>query len=366
MMTNEKLTRRSARYAKTVQNENGETFKFDHYGKIELESFLSTKRAHRLTNIESGEEIILSSYMLDKDNYIITERRYEPLLDSLWELAGRAHTGTSFNPEKRQEQTIEEHEDLLHEDLVNMPEEFRADYIEKFKEMYGNMLSAKSRCTSTMIAGAANYNVRRHDKVNGWERSASDRFYVWREKRLTSIYKTAENNRRNSLTDAQRFAEDFKPLKQEILEAYVMKASWQKPLLYGFLERRALKGEVELMQLSIDYMTELGEKKGQIFTTRHKIWKLVELATAARERLNDTSTTETTATDMGVCEVVRNEEVDRLQLIFDGKPSQEIITLLKKNGYRWSPRFSAWQRQLTLNATRGLDSLLKSITELSA
>ena len=47
--------------------------------------------------------------------------------------------------------------------------------------------------------------------------------------------------------------------------------------------------------------------------------------------------------------VINNEE-NRLQLIFDDKPEENIHTILKKNGFRWSGRFNAWQRQLTENA----------------
>ena len=42
-------------------------------------------------------------------------------------------------------------------------------------------------------------------------------------------------------------------------------------------------------------------------------------------------------------------EAMRVQLIFDGKPDDETRELLKQNGFRWSPRNSAWQRQLTAN-----------------
>lgn len=42
-------------------------------------------------------------------------------------------------------------------------------------------------------------------------------------------------------------------------------------------------------------------------------------------------------------------EAMRVQLIFDGKPDDETRELLKRNGFRWSPRNSAWQRQLTAN-----------------
>ena len=49
-------------------------------------------------------------------------------------------------------------------------------------------------------------------------------------------------------------------------------------------------------------------------------------------------------------EIVRNLEADRLQILIDEKPDDETRAALKQNGFRWSPRYSAWQRQLTQNA----------------
>ena len=43
-------------------------------------------------------------------------------------------------------------------------------------------------------------------------------------------------------------------------------------------------------------------------------------------------------------------EQNRLQILFDGKPDEETRAALKSNGFRWSPKNQAWQRQLTRNA----------------
>lgn len=42
-----------------------------------------------------------------------------------------------------------------------------------------------------------------------------------------------------------------------------------------------------------------------------------------------------------------NSETMRVQFLFDGKPDEEIRTLLKSEGFRWAPSQGAWQRQLT-------------------
>ena len=55
----------------------------------------------------------------------------------------------------------------------------------------------------------------------------------------------------------------------------------------------------------------------------------------------------------------------RLQLIFDGKPKEEVRNILKKNGFRWSPHYGAWQRQLTDNAIYSLKRVTEAIKAIA-
>lgn len=41
--------------------------------------------------------------------------------------------------------------------------------------------------------------------------------------------------------------------------------------------------------------------------------------------------------------LTENKDVNRIQFIFDGKPTENIRAELKKRGFRWSPYNSAWQ-----------------------
>jgi len=45
--------------------------------------------------------------------------------------------------------------------------------------------------------------------------------------------------------------------------------------------------------------------------------------------------------------ILENREANRLQIIFDGKPSEDTRKALKGNGFRWSPTEGAWQRQIS-------------------
>ncbi len=49
--------------------------------------------------------------------------------------------------------------------------------------------------------------------------------------------------------------------------------------------------------------------------------------------------------DSGV--IVTNEKINRIQIIFDSKPDEDVRRELKSWGFRWSPRERAWQAQRT-------------------
>lgn len=51
-------------------------------------------------------------------------------------------------------------------------------------------------------------------------------------------------------------------------------------------------------------------------------------------------------------QIVRNAAENRLQILFDDIPDADTRAALKSNGFRWSPKNKAWQRQLTDNAER--------------
>lgn len=60
-------------------------------------------------------------------------------------------------------------------------------------------------------------------------------------------------------------------------------------------------------------------------------------------------------------EVVMNKAENRVQIIFDGKPDADIRTKLKGAGFRWAPSQNAWQRQLTENGIRAAKEITKGL-----
>jgi hypothetical protein len=73
---------------------------------------------------------------------------------------------------------------------------------------------------------------------------------------------------------------------------------------------------------------------------------------STRDRINSLSAIkgrETKEKDFGDYTFIENTEIMRFQFIFNGKPSEEIRSLLKSNGFKWAPSQNAWQRQITAN-----------------
>ena len=87
---------------------------------------------------------------------------------------------------------------------------------------------------------------------------------------------------------------------------------------------------------------ELSSLRGKIKRIQARLADLDKLQAAAQQPDN------TTKFDGG--EIVRNAEENRLQILFDEIPDADTRDALKSNGFRWSPRKKAWQRQLTQNA----------------
>lgn len=59
--------------------------------------------------------------------------------------------------------------------------------------------------------------------------------------------------------------------------------------------------------------------------------------------------------------LVQNTTLDRIQIVFEGKPDPETIQLLKREAFRWSPRETAWQRKNTNNGVQAAYRVLRSL-----
>ena len=107
-----------------------------------------------------------------------------------------------------------------------------------------------------------------------------------------------------------------------------------------------------------DWGTSVGYQKYQLTNNNANIRRL-------KLRLKDLETKAEAETKRetleGICEIVQNVEENRIQFIFDGKPSADIRGIMKSHGFRWAPSQGAWQRQLTNNAKYSARLAIKAL-----
>lgn len=201
-----------------------------------------------------------------------------------------------------------------------------------------------------MITGPARFPVARNEKRVRWADAKRERMLELQRKAKASIIKKlralrpAEALEKESLKgvekhmvnclatiraiDTGRDTISSRPLFVSSITNYITR-----------LHSNRKYAEVShALQILRDY--EKGNSKPAV-TKRHSIWELEE------KRLPEAPTGKKLQLEREGLKIVSNYDINRLQLFFDEKPSDEMRAQLKKSGWRWSPRESAWQRQIT-------------------
>lgn len=107
-----------------------------------------------------------------------------------------------------------------------------------------------------------------------------------------------------------------------------------------------------------DFCGRLGFPDYMLSNNRANIKRMEERL----KSLQATKAKETTEEEKEGFRVVRNTEAFRLQLFFPGKPDEKTRETLKRNGFRWAPSESAWQRHLNPAGEWALKEVEKALT----
>lgn len=262
-------------------------------------------------------------------------------LEGLYDLAYRAYSGISFSPEKRAVHVVNDFSKELDSDLLEL-----GDNPGSYKEKYINYLSAwlraMSNCISTMIAGPSNFPVRRAEKANNSERNRYDKFRAWRERYFKAVNRVPRPSIEDDLANQTRKLADLE-IKQEGMKQL---NKILKKYGYDLIKADDAIKEAEIPQSAINEMYN-GCIQGFTLTNNNaKIKNTRDRITALENRLTFQSSFESIEFPGGSITV----EDDRVKIFNDSKPEQEVIDLYKKNGFRWSPNWKCWVRQLTDNA----------------
>lgn len=114
-----------------------------------------------------------------------------------------------------------------------------------------------------------------------------------------------------------------------------------------------LSNEYRIRSLNV-IVTRLKEKQEQtgivLFDENSWVWKY--LHTNEEEVVNKENPESGVLYEADGCRVEDNVELSRVQIFFPCKPSYDVLSYLKSNGFHWSPSNKAWQRQNTQEGRR--------------
>jgi hypothetical protein len=289
--------------------------------------------------------------------------------------ARNAFYNTSFSPERRGETVRLEYVDHMKRTFENLlqfaeteeQKQLLDDEMNRYKIGYisrlTDYLNAQSRCASSMITGPANFPVERNRK----KMKASDNKYQelkeFSEKVIKSISKKLDNGRNVE----QVRNDEFERLKNE-LDQYIKwnnyVQGYQVALFADKIKRSFANGNYEAVKMLLEYIKADQEKRNIThFSSRHSVWKLLEQTTIEKIEENK-KTGEELINELSDIKIVNNHDDERVRIFFPGKPRQEVISLLKKSAWKWSPFNKAWQRKNTKEAIYSANRIIESIQKL--
>ena len=288
-------------------------------------------------------------------------------MKKLEEQAKTAWNGVSFSPEKRGESFIKE----AKRNLSELKEELGEYYNEeKLISLYSDVLSVQSRCLSPMITGPANFPVARNEKTHNFLHKKWENL----EEYIERVRKAKRKNEKKQAT-----AEAGGELQQARTQLAEAEAGHKQALVFNKIIRK--KGTYEeKKQIMLDANIPIWAiEDNHEFAQRHynkdfdslytvnsnaRIKRLKQKVTDIESRENAESKEYTGILQDAEYKIIQNIEADRLQIICDGKPEEEIRTIFKKNGMRWSPKNQAWQRKLTQNAIWAIQRVFENIKKV--
>ena len=248
--------------------------------------------------------------------------------------------------------------------LLEKAERMAGRYSRKLSIYFNDYYRNEASCPSIMISGGGNFPVRKKEKQNS-RRETLHKEWEYLESYARKI--------ENLLTMKQPILsgdEQAVELLQEKLDGMVETQNMMKAVNAYYRKEKTLDGCPELTHEEIEKLKadmasswhwadvpylpyELSNNNANIKRTRDRLESLKKVKEAGSQE-----------TECEFCKVVENTENMRLQLIFDGKPEPEVRDILKKNGFRWAPSQSAWQRQLTNNAKYALKEVMSELKKL--
>lgn len=208
-------------------------------------------------------------------------------------------------------------------------------YARKYAEWLNEGYRVGAMCPSWMVAGGANFPVRKKQRQN----DAMDRHY----RGLDAVDAIKDKIRKIGRDDTPIMAGDADALERLAKKVARLEEA-QEAMKAANREARSEGKDAPYPSYS------LSANRQALNAAKRRL--------AALEAQKERGDSERTATILGEDVRVVEDVADmRLRLVFDDRPDDDVRDALKHEGFRWSPRNGAWQRQLTENARHALRRL---------
>ena len=234
-------------------------------------------------------------------------------------------------------------------------------YSRKLAANMNNGFAIDARVPSVLIAGGSNFPVRKKEKQN----AARDKNY----KEWKDIQGLLEKIRSTGMGGISADDPDAVKKLNAKLEKLTKAQETMKAVNAYYRKHKTLESCPELDSEATQKLKARMEIRG-VQDKPYPTWALSNNNAEIRrikDRIQSLSVNKEelfTGWEFAGGKAEINVKDNRLQLFFDEKPDSEIRDKLKANGFRWSPKASAWQRQLTSNAIYAADAI-NSIKPLS-
>ena len=228
-------------------------------------------------------------------------------------------------------------------------------YARKLAENMNSSFSIEARVPSILIAGGSNFPVRKKEKQN----AARDRnMEDWNE--IQGLLDKIRSTGMGGISADDPQAIQKLEAKLEKLQAA---QDTMKAVNAYYRKHKTLDGCPNLSAERIEAMKADMSSQWHIEDKPYPSWALSNNNAEIRRikgRIAELTRKQETAYagwefDGGTVEM--NREDNRLQIFFEEKPDEQTREALKENGFRWSPKAGAWQRQLNDNAIYVADRL---------
>ncbi|MBZ4188890.1 hypothetical protein [Niabella beijingensis] len=292
-------------------------------------------------------------------------------LDHFRELARTAYSFTSFDPDKRAENTLKEYGEELRNDLKEIRDKYPASvqrdpldetlsrYRQKYESLFSSWLGSHSRLASSAVTGPANFPVARQQKYRSWEESKYKEFRDWRDRALKAITRRPKEHI-SELEEAKRKLADREELQRLMVSVNkVIRKGGAN--VNGQLKELGMSEEAIHEILTPDWANRTGYKSFELTNNNAEIRRLRSRVAMLEAKAILAKQDGEKIEDINGVKLIHNYLEDRVQVKFEGRPDQETLSKLNDRKFHWTPSKKIWQRKLTNNAIRDAENIVRGI-----